>query len=231
MKANKTMQKNKLTERTTVGLHKYLIESIPETIPYDTPILDLGCGSGAWLERLANAGFNNLYGIDYDVRQFATSKAISLQANLDFDNHLSFENKKFGLITAIEVIEHLQNPGRLFVHVSNLLEPDGYFLLTTPNLHSITCKLRYLVTGNLRQFDRKGDPTHIYPVFLTPLKRTLQFHGLEIVKQWTIPPNTSVTSKALLKAISSLLSLAIQNELPGDNLCLLIRKVKITSTE
>ncbi|PSO87953.1 MAG: hypothetical protein BRC41_03970 [Cyanobacteria bacterium QH_9_48_43] len=218
------MQNNQLVERTMVpGLHEHLIQSIPETVSHDTPILDIGCGTGAWLERLADAGFNHLYGLDQNIQQFRTRKASCYQTELE-SNDLGFEDKKFGFITSIEVIEHLQNPGKLFYHVSNLLERQGYFLLTTPNLESVLCKLRLLLTGNLRQFDPKGEPTHIYPVFITTLKRILTMHGLEVVQQWSFPSNTSVTSRASLKIMSSLLSLAISDPFPGDILCLLIQK-------
>jgi hypothetical protein len=84
--------------------------------------------------------------------------------------------------------------------------------------------LRLLLTGNLRQFDAKGEPTHIYPVFLTPLKRLLAFHELEIVESWTFPETISVTSRPILKLLSSIVSLVIKDDLPGDILCLWIRK-------
>ena len=79
----------------------------------------------------------------------------------------------------------------------------------------------------MRQFDPKGEPTHIYPVFITPLKRILTMHGLEVVQSWTFPSNTYVTSRASLKIMSSLLSLAISDPFPGDILCLLIQKNKL----
>ena len=224
--ADKVMQNNQLIERTMVlGLHEHLLTSLPQEVTYNTPILDIGCGTGAWLERLANAGFTHLQGIDRDTEQFATQKATCSPADLDFGD-IGLAEKKFGLITSIEVIEHIENPGRLFYHVANLLESNGYFLLTTPNLHSVLCKIRFLLTGKLRQFDDKGEPTHIYPIFLTPLMRILQRYNLEIVKKWSYPIAGSVTSRASLKIASSLLSSILRDELPGDILCLLIKKNK-----
>jgi hypothetical protein len=88
----------------------------------------------------------------------------------------------------------------------------------------VVCRLRLLLTGNLRQFDAKGEPTHIYPVFLTPLKRLLAMHGLEIVETWTFPETTSVTSQPAVKLLAAIASLFLKEDLPGDILCLLIRK-------
>ena len=136
------MSEKQLVERTILGLHDALMKSLPKLNPH-APILDIGCGTGAWLERLANIGFSNLYGVDIDVKQFKTDKAICSQANLDSDD-LTLGHK-FSLITAIEVIEHLENPGRLFYHVQQNLDEDGYFLLTTPNVHSVSCRLKFFI--------------------------------------------------------------------------------------
>jgi 2-polyprenyl-3-methyl-5-hydroxy-6-metoxy-1,4-benzoquinol methylase len=222
--ADLQVSKPSLHEYTMVpGLHKFLIDSLPTSIMHNSQILDIGAGAGAWMERLGASGFQNLYGIDKDLKRFQATNGQFIAANLDYEDAI-LPDKTFDLITSIEVIEHLENPGRLFYHVSKLLASDGYFLLTTPNLHSVVCLLRLLLTGNLRQFDAKGEPTHIYPVFLTPLKRLLDIHELEIVKTWTFPETATVTSRPIFKLISSLVALFIYDELPGDILCLLIRK-------
>lgn len=160
-----------LTEFTMVkGLHESLALAVESRFEKNSSILDLGAGAGAWLERLGNSGYHNLYGVDKDIERFQASKGKFVVADLDY-GIIELEGKTFDLITSIEVIEHLENPGRFFHHVAKHLDNDGYFLLTTPNLHSVLCRLRLLLTGNLRQFDAKGEPTHIYPVFLEPLKR------------------------------------------------------------
>ncbi|NEQ99190.1 MAG: class I SAM-dependent methyltransferase [Cyanothece sp. SIO2G6] len=213
-----------LTEYTMVqGLHESLASKVSSCVDHQANILDIGAGAGAWIERLGTVGFQNLYGIDKDVQRFQATKGQFIAADLDYQDTI-LPDKTFDLITSIEVIEHLENPGRLFYHVSKLLASNGCFLLTTPNLHSVICRLRLLLTGNLRQFDAKGEPTHIYPVFLTPLKRLLDMHGLEIIETWTFPETTTVTSRPAFKLLSSLVTLLIHDELPGDILCLLIRK-------
>lgn len=168
------MQAKQLNERTIGGLHTNLIkviEQIPE-LTFNISVSDIGCGTGVWLERLASKGYHDLYGIDIDISQIATDEATILQANLD-NNELCFNSQKFGLISAIEVIEHLENPGRLFDYIAKYLDNNGFFLLTTPNIHSVLSRFRFLVTGELKQFDTKGELTHIYPVLLTSLERIL----------------------------------------------------------
>ncbi|MBD1916321.1 MULTISPECIES: class I SAM-dependent methyltransferase [Cyanophyceae] len=213
-----------LTEFTMVkGFHKSLALEVESRFSKASKILDLGAGAGAWIERLGNSGFQNLYGVDKSAEYFQASKGKFIVADLDYGS-LNLDNEVFDLITSIEVIEHLENPGRLFQHVSTLLAPSGYFLLTTPNLHSVLCRMRLLLTGNLRQFDAKGEPTHIYPVFLAPLERLLALHGLEITEKWTFPKTHSVTSRPSLKLLSLIAKLFIKDELQGDILCLWIQR-------
>lgn len=216
------MYEPKLSERTIAGLHDNLVQNIPQ-LSYETQILDIGCGTGAWLDRISRIGFKHLHGIDLDVQKFGAEKATCSQANLDYDD-LRLEKKKFGLITAIEVIEHLENPGRIFYHVARHLDNDGYFLITTPNIHSVSCRLKFLMTGKLASFDEKGDPTHIYPVLLTCLNRVLPRYSLKIVSQWSYPTTGSLIYRPSTQIVSHFLELVFRNGINGDTLCMLIQK-------
>lgn len=211
-----------LTERTIGGLHDSLVYMLPK-MSFDTPVLDVGCGTGAWLERLATHGFHELHGIDRDVSQFRAGRATCLQANLDQDE-VNLHGSKYGLITAIEIIEHLENPGRLFMLASNHLDKDGYLLLTTPNIHSVACRLKFLITGKLASFDENGDPTHIYPVLLTSLERLLPRYSLKIVKKWGYPSRGSLIYRNSAVFLAELISAFVPNVERGDTLCCLIHK-------
>ena len=217
------MLKELLTERTISGLHDSLIPELPQ-IKHSLSVLDIGCGTGAWLDKLAKHGFNHLQGIDIDTQQFQTDRATVSRMNLDCDN-LNFDSQ-FDLITAIEIIEHLENPGRIFNFVKNNLKQDGYFLLTTPNIQSISCRLKFLISGKLASFDEKGDATHIYPVLLQSLERVLPRYSLEIVKQWGYPYKGSMIYRKSTQLVSRLLESVLPNKIPGDTLCLLIQKAQ-----
>jgi hypothetical protein len=105
------------------------------------------------------------------------------------------------------------------------LTDDGVFLMTTPNIHSVLCRFRFLLTGKLKQFDSKGDPTHIYPVLLTSLYRVLPRYRLAICDRWSYPSNGgSLTSRKIVKAVADVLGRMLPNDDPGDVLCLMIQK-------
>jgi SAM-dependent methyltransferase len=214
----------RLPERTVDGLHESLVSKLAR-IPTGSAVLDIGCGSGAWLERLADQGFTDLLGLDIDTAQFKSSRARGLQANLDFDE-LGLESQSFALITAIELIEHLENPGRLFLHATRLLSPGGVLLLTTPNIESTLARMRFLLTGKLKQFDDKGDQTHVYPVLSTCLERVVRRYGLAIESRWGYPEDGgSVSSRPATKMMARLLRAMLPPALEGDISCFFIRRI------
>ena len=53
----------------------------------------------------------------------------------------------FDLIVCGEILEHLDQPGRLFANIARMLEPDGTVLLTTPNPWYLNVVLRNVLAG------------------------------------------------------------------------------------
>jgi 2-polyprenyl-3-methyl-5-hydroxy-6-metoxy-1,4-benzoquinol methylase len=217
---------DQLTERTAPGLHESLLDKLPAGLRKDARILDVGCGTGAWLARLQRRGFSNLYGIDADVAQASSCKGATI-ARADLNDPQPWPvHGRFQLITAIEVIEHIENVGLFLDHVREHLEDDGCLLLTTPNIESLAARLRFLLLGELKQFDSIGDQTHIFPVLITTLNRILANRRLEIAARWGHPTDGhTVTSRWWVNTLARVLRGVLKENTPGDNLCLIIRKV------
>ncbi len=210
-----------LAERTIQGLHADLAaQLIP---PLGVSVLDVGCGTGAWLERLATMGYRDLWGIDQAPNEHDLSGASFVAANIDVAIP-DLGGRRFSLITAIEVVEHLQNPGHLFRLVTRCLAPGGQFLMTTPNMHSVLARFRFLLTGALRHFDAKGDPTHVQPVLLTGLRRMLAKHGLGVERVWGYPPKGTLSSRRSVALAAAMLSWVLPEEVSGDIMCVLVKR-------
>jgi 2-polyprenyl-3-methyl-5-hydroxy-6-metoxy-1,4-benzoquinol methylase len=71
----------------------------------------------------------------------------------------------FDLITAIEVIEHVESPIGFFRNVTRLVAPGGVAVITTPNVDSLPARAKFLISGKIRTMDEFGEPTHISPIF------------------------------------------------------------------
>jgi 2-polyprenyl-3-methyl-5-hydroxy-6-metoxy-1,4-benzoquinol methylase len=213
-----------LTERTAPGLHESLLDRLPPGLGKNARILDVGCGTGAWLARLQSRGFSNLHGVDADIAQTSCKGAAIARADLNHPEPWPVTGR-FQLITAIEVIEHIENIGVFFDHVREHLDDDGCLLLTTPNVESLAARLRFLLLGELKQFDSIGDRTHIFPVLITTINRILASHQLKIVSRWGHPiDGRTLTSRWWVNALARALRGVLKESTPGDNLCLMIRK-------
>jgi 2-polyprenyl-3-methyl-5-hydroxy-6-metoxy-1,4-benzoquinol methylase len=217
-----------LVEKTSPGLHKWLygkVAALPG-INLKSSVLDMGCGSGAWLKRLSAAGFSSLVGMDNRDEFKAGAYARFVCRDLQGESPRDLQ-RRFDLITAIEVVEHLSNPEILFAKAAEWLSDSGWLLVTTPNLQSLRNRLRFLVTGKLIGFDESADPTHLHPLISYTYERLIiQRHGLAIRSVATYPERVSEASRPIVRLGLRTLSRIIGNPLPGDSLCLFIQRVR-----
>jgi SAM-dependent methyltransferase len=98
--------------------------------------LDLGCGTGYGIAELARAG-SFAIGIDASADAIAYARINYSIPNVTFlqgsATALPFADASFRLITAFEVIEHLDDWPRLISEARRVLHLDGLFLVSTPN--------------------------------------------------------------------------------------------------
>jgi 2-polyprenyl-3-methyl-5-hydroxy-6-metoxy-1,4-benzoquinol methylase len=207
-------------ERANVGLHDAVLARLPSRLSPSSTILDVGCGTGAWLERLANGGYTNLRGIDYDVAQSVGVRARIDQVDLNRD-HWAPVTGRFELITCIEVVEHIENLGNFFACLRQHLDEGGSILMTTPNVESLAARTRLLMLNQLKQFDTLGDPTHISPIFIATLERILARKGLRIAERWGYPSDhRNLTSRGWVNLLCASLRPFLPEPVGGDNLCM-----------
>ena len=97
-------------------------------------VLEIGCGDGALLGRLAAAG-HEVTGVDRDERALELASVMlsrrrvraELHADLRFIKH-----QRFDAVVLAEVIEHLEDPAAMLAEATKLLTSDGRLVLTTP---------------------------------------------------------------------------------------------------
>lgn len=152
---------------TNGGLHEFVGERVlARYVCKGMRVADLGTGPGAMAARLRSLGCD-VVAVDRDAIGFeADVPHQSLDFNEpDFASQLGLGG--FSLVTAIEVIEHVESPIGFLRNVGRLLAPGGVAVLTTPNVDSLPARLRFLLAGKIRMMDEHSEPTHISPIFLT----------------------------------------------------------------
>lgn len=207
-----------LTERTVPGLHDAAIACVRDRLAPSLKAVDLGTGSGAFAARLESLGCD-VIACDADPGPYAARspfRRIDLNRH-DFASDLG--QATYDLVTAIEVIEHLEAPVRFLSQVRTLLRPTGYALVTTPNVDSLPARVKFLVKGTVRMFDARGDPTHISPIFWDLLLRQyLPRGGLRVVAHVLHPPDRFLAGRpAYRKGLAALAPLLRVTKLAGDN--------------
>jgi len=200
-----------LLMRCAPGTHEAAAKMLGDNRIANCPVLDLASGSGAFLARLCDPRFDHRHAVDLDPSRFGLPgiKPIAADLNADFASVIdaALGCKRFGLVSAIEIIEHLDCPRHFLRQVRTLLADDGHLLLSTPNVANFTGRIRFAVSGQLRQF-RENDyhyQRHISPIAEVQMRLMLGEIGFRLVDAVTAgcffgPVKKAVLSPAILLA-------------------------------
>jgi SAM-dependent methyltransferase len=113
----------------------WAIEKFLATLPreQDLDILDVGCGAGNMIHHLAQYG--RVRGIEVDNRPVKIAQARGYDVRLgDATQEIPFPGASFDLVTALDVIEHVNADEKILQETWRVLRPGGRVLITTPAL-------------------------------------------------------------------------------------------------
>ena len=204
---------------TNSGLHDFVGNTV--LVPLVRPglkVADLGAGPGAMAARLAAMGCDVL-AADLTKNGFAAGLP---HVTVDFnqpDFAALLGPRQFGLVTAIEVIEHVESPIGFLRNIARLLAPGGVAVLTTPNVDALPARFKFFLTGRIRTMDEHGEPTHISPIFFDLLQRQfLPLAGLRLRQHLVFPARGYQLSRKSVAWTMGLLAGAFSGEsILGDN--------------
>ena len=93
-------------------------------------ILDVGCGTGTMLGHLRR--FGQAQGVDMDPDAVNFTRERGEKASLALGHELPFADASFDLVTALDVIEHIEDVGPALSEIRRVLKDDGIFLCSVP---------------------------------------------------------------------------------------------------
>lgn len=93
-------------------------------------ILDVGCGTGANLEMLAQ--FGAAEGVDVADEALEFCRAKGLKTHKGLAEKLPFADASFELVTALDVVEHLDDDVAGLKEMRRVLKPGGRALIFVP---------------------------------------------------------------------------------------------------
>jgi 2-polyprenyl-6-hydroxyphenyl methylase / 3-demethylubiquinone-9 3-methyltransferase len=129
--------------------------------------LDVGCGAGLLTEPLTRLGARAT-GVDAAPELIAAAREHAAAMGLDIDYRertVEETEGQFDLVTAMEVVEHVADPGAFLKALAKRLAPGGLLILSTPNATGWS-RLMMIVIGEGTGRIPKG--THDFGKFLGP---------------------------------------------------------------
>ena len=166
------------SDLTDWGLSKVKISS-------DFTILDVGCGGGKTLTKLANlAPKGKVYGIDCSKDMVKYSQEVNKDLiNQDrvsivegFVDKTGFPDRFFDLVTAIETYYFWPSLSDAFQEVHRILKPQGHLLLINEMIKNGTYEL---------ENNELIEKTHVHLISITEIKEILTTAGYKKIQLFT----------------------------------------------
>jgi len=148
-------------------------------------LVDVGCGSaGLW--RLLAPRFVTYCGLDAVRYEGFPIDAEFCQIDLDdLDGHDAapwpIAPREADVVTAVETIEHLENPWAFVRALVALARPSGWVVVTTPNQLSVLSVATLIVKRRFSAFQDAHYPAHRTALLEIDLRRAAGECGLESV--------------------------------------------------
>jgi len=144
---------------------------------FDKPgrFLDIGCGSGSFVARMARHGWES-FGIDVNKTAAELGRSKGLKIIHGSLREATLSAGYFDYIRASHCLEHVSCPHETLDEIFRLLKPDGTLLIAVPNIGSLNARLFRKYWWHLCA------PVHTFSYSVETLTRMLDQHGFVIRK-------------------------------------------------
>jgi len=151
-------------------------------------VVDIGCGGGILSDSMARRGANVL-GIDLASKSLKVAELHALEAgtqNVDYrevaaETLASEQPGAFGVVTCMEMLEHVPQPASIVNACAALAAPGGWVFFSTINRNAKAFAFAIVGAEHVLKLLPKG--THEYAKFIRPseLAQWCRDAGLELV--------------------------------------------------
>jgi len=136
-------------------------------------VLDVGCGGGILSDAMARKGAQ-VTGIDLSVKALKVAQLHALEAGTDHVNYREVSAEtlaeeqpgSFDVVTCMEMLEHVPDPGSVVRACSTLVKPGGWVFFSTINRNPKSFLMAILGAEYLLRMLPKG--THEYAKMIRP---------------------------------------------------------------
>lgn len=180
----------------------WILEKLKNHKPDPSSILDVGCGGGFLSNELAKRGFD-VTGVDLSSESLRVARAFDETGKVKYicadAFNLPFPDNSFDAVSAMDFLEHVEEPEKIIQEMSRVLKPGGLFFFHTFNRNFLS----WLVVIKLLEWFIKNTPKnmHILRLFITPkeLARYCERANLSVMSMTGIRPVFSTISWQMIK--------------------------------
>jgi 2-polyprenyl-6-hydroxyphenyl methylase/3-demethylubiquinone-9 3-methyltransferase len=149
-------------------------------------VIDIGCGGGILSESMARKGAK-VTGIDLSEKALKVADLHSLESGAQVrykliaaEDMAAQEPGQFDVVTCMEMLEHVPDPGAIVRAAATLVKPGGHVFFSTLNRNPKSYLFAVIGAEYLLRMLPKG--THDYDKFITPaeLSQFIRSAGLEV---------------------------------------------------
>lgn len=117
-----------------IGRRKIFMRLLEAHAPADRPldVLDFGCGTGGFLEYLDHFGAVSAVEVDPDAVRFCHERGRDEVHEVSAGDPLPFPDDSFDLVTALDVIEHIEDDVGTLRELGRVMRVRGLALIAVP---------------------------------------------------------------------------------------------------
>ncbi|HEY4503933.1 MAG TPA: glycosyltransferase [Candidatus Paceibacterota bacterium] len=164
-------------------IDKIIKNNINNKIP--KRLLDIGAATGYFMNIARSAGYE-VTGIEISPTAVVKAKEKGLNVFSGTIESFDSKDKKFNVITLLDVLEHVENPYHLISVCRKMLDKNGLIVINTPDSRSLYARL----LG--KRWHLIVPPEHLYYFNRQVLTNLLDKEGFDIITSTTIGKSFTV---------------------------------------
>jgi 2-polyprenyl-3-methyl-5-hydroxy-6-metoxy-1,4-benzoquinol methylase len=185
------------------GIWRSRLEQVEAFSPVRGDLLDVGCGTGTFLEVARKAGWR-VTGTEFSAYACRAAKKRGLPVHNGEVWDAGLPPGSMDVVTCWHVIEHVTDPKRVVQEIYRVLRPGGWLVLATPNVRDHLFRIAYRIARGQcpRLYEADERELHLFHFSAGTLRALLSSRGFRSIEIGFDRGAAAVWSKRLVNELA-----------------------------